>query len=69
MQHFVTRRLGGPRTGSDRLGEETYLLSLPLFEPRSIGRPASSLVTVLNTLSRAVPFSALVLAAYNITSS
>ena len=33
--------------------------------PRSIGRPARSLVTVLNTLSRTVPFSALVLAAYN----
>ena len=65
----MTRRLGGPRTQSDSLGEETYLLSLPLFEPRSIDRPASSLVTVLDTLTRAAPFSALVLDAYNITAS
>lgn len=65
IQHSVTGRLGGPRSQSGRFGEETNLLSLPVFEPRSIGRPARSPVTVLNTLSRTVPFSALLLAAYN----
>ena len=64
-QHFVTGRMRGPRTRSGRFDEETNLLSLPVFEPRSIGRPARSLVAVLNTLSRTVPFSALVVAAYN----
>jgi hypothetical protein len=59
-QHFVTGRLDGPRTRSGCFGEETSLLSFPGFEPRSIGRPACSLVTVLNTLSRTDPFSALV---------
>jgi hypothetical protein len=44
------RRLGGPQKRSGRYGEENNPLPLPGIEPRFLGRPAHSLVTIPTAL-------------------
>jgi hypothetical protein len=41
---------GGTHSGSERSGEDVDILSLPVMQPRFVGCPARSFVTVLTEL-------------------